>query len=239
MQSYILTAATWCNRDSPSYMQSLPFSKDKDHAPRVLLGAKCYPSSHPSTSFIYHCFESQISISQGVCSPQSMLIQDKFQPWTWVLLNLETNISNLVFIHLFFFFLKQRRNYSLIKGWGRENLCSEDSFLFIHLDTKFKKHFPSILCSGMPGACRHSFSIFSACLVYSEPSVSCSISLSSLSWEDKGQLVFGTQCRTQQWTLYSSIQWHLIPHTVQWNHPSWLCHPMLPPRKTMKLEKQF
>ena len=147
MQSYILTAAIWCNRDSPSYMQSLPFSKDKDHAPRVLLGATCYPSSHPSTSFIYHCFESQVSISQGVCSPQSMLIQDKFQPWTWVLLNLETNISNLVFIHLFFFFFfKQIRNYSLIKGWGRENLCSEDSFLFIHLDTKFKKHFPSILC---------------------------------------------------------------------------------------------
>ena len=50
------------------------------------------------------------------------------------------------FIFFFFFFLKQRRNYSLIKGWGRENLCSEDSFLFIHLDTKFKKHFPSILC---------------------------------------------------------------------------------------------
>lgn len=45
-----------------------------------------------------------------------------------------------------FFFLKQRRNYSLTKSWGRENLCSEDPFLFILLDTKFKKHFPSFLC---------------------------------------------------------------------------------------------
>ena len=46
----------------------------------------------------------------------------------------------------FFFFFKQRRNYSLTRSWGRENLCSEDPFLFFHLDTKFKKHFPSFLC---------------------------------------------------------------------------------------------
>ena len=133
MQSYILTAATWCNRDSPSYMQSLPFSKDKDHAPRVLLGAKCYPSSHPSTSFIYHCFESQISISQGVCSPQSMLIQDKFQPWTWVLLNLETNISNLVFIHLFFFFFWNREEtiHWSRDGEGRTCALKTPSYSFI------------------------------------------------------------------------------------------------------------